>query len=64
MKYLYEYKSQSSNKSSLQSMKYNSNTYGFVHEGKIYLNPEIMNSEVAVHEYTHLWDNYTQKRKM
>jgi hypothetical protein len=20
-----------------------------------------MNSEVAIHEYTHLWDNYTQK---
>lgn len=29
-------------------------TYGFVHEGKIYLNPEIMNSNAAVHEYTHL----------
>lgn len=36
-------------------------TYGFAYEGKIYLNPEIMNSEVAVHEYTHLWDNYTQR---
>lgn len=36
-------------------------TYGFVHEGKIYLNPEIMNSNAAVHEYTHLWDAYTQK---
>ncbi|MCR5252580.1 MAG: hypothetical protein K6C98_02570 [Treponema sp.] len=36
-------------------------TYGFAYEGKIYLNPEIMNSEVAVHEYTHLWDNYTRK---
>lgn len=24
-------------------------------------NPDIMNSEVAVHEYTHLWDNYIQK---
>ncbi len=37
------------------------NTYGFAYEGKIYLNPDIMNSEVAVHEYTHLWDNYTQR---
>lgn len=36
-------------------------TYGFAYEGKIYLNPEIMNSEVAVHEYTHLWDNYIQR---
>lgn len=39
----------------------NNQTYGFAHNGKIYLNPDIMNSEVAVHEYTHLWDNYTQK---
>ena len=36
-------------------------TYGFAYEGKNYLNPEILTSEVAVHEYTHLWDNYTQK---
>lgn len=36
-------------------------TYGFAYEGKIYLNPEITNSEVPLHEYTHLWDNYTQK---
>ena len=56
--------SQSSDKSSPQSMVHNGNTYGFAYEGKIYLNPDIMNSEVAVHEYTHLWDNYTQKRKM
>ena len=54
--------SQSSNKSSLQSMVYDSNTYGFAHEGKIYLNPEIMNSEVPLHEYTHLWDNYCKKK--
>lgn len=39
----------------------NEQTYGFAHNGKIYLNPEIMNSEVVVHEYTHLWDNYTQR---
>ena len=38
----------------------NEQTYGFAHNGKVYLNPDIMNSEVAVHEYTHLWDNYTQ----
>ena len=36
-------------------------TYGFVHNGKIYLNPDFMNSNAAVHEYTHLWDAYTQK---
>lgn len=36
-------------------------TYGFSHDGKIYLNPDFLNSNVAVHEYTHLWDVYTQK---
>ena len=35
--------------------------YGFTFEGKIYLNPDIMNSNVAVHEYTHLWDEYTKR---
>lgn len=36
-------------------------TYGFAHEGKIFLNPDVISSEAAVHEYTHLWDNYTQR---
>ncbi len=35
-------------------------TYGFTHNGKVYLNPEIMNANAAVHEYTHLWDKYMQ----
>lgn len=35
--------------------------YGFAHGGKVYLNPDVMTSEVAVHEYTHLWDAYTQR---
>ena len=34
--------------------------YGFSHQGKIYLNPEIATSETPLHEYTHLWDNYIQ----
>ena len=38
----------------------NNQTFGFTHNGKIYLNPDIMNSNAAVHEYTHLWDKYTQ----
>ena len=38
----------------------NGQIYGFTDGEKIYLNPEIMNSNVAVHEYTHLWDAYTQ----
>lgn len=49
------------NKSTIQKMIAAENTCGFVHNGKIYLNPEIMNSNAAVHEYTHLWDAYTQK---
>ena len=52
---------QTLNKSSPQQMVQNGSTYGFAYEGKIYLKSDIMNSEVAVHEYTHLWDNYTQK---
>ena len=35
-------------------------TYGFAYNGKIYLNPDFMNSNAAVHEYTHLWDKYIQ----
>ena len=54
--------SQSESKSSPQTMVQNNKTYGFAYKGKIYLNPEIMNSEVPLYEYTtHLWDNYTQK---
>ncbi|MCR4714274.1 MAG: Eco57I restriction-modification methylase domain-containing protein [Treponemataceae bacterium] len=41
--------------------KQDNQVYGFAHNNKIYLNPEIMNSEVALHEYTHLWDNYIQR---
>ena len=48
-------------KSSIQSLIHDNTTYGFAHNGKIYLNPDVMNSEAAVHEYTHLWDAYTQK---
>lgn len=48
-------------KYSFQAMTNSSGTtYGFAHDGKIYLNPETLNSNVAVHEYTHLWDKYTQ----
>lgn len=35
-------------------------TYGFAYNGKIYLNPDFADSNVAVHEYTHLWDEYTK----
>lgn len=51
----------SSQNAPVQTMVQNGNTYGFAYDGKIYLNPEIANSEVAIHEYTHLWDNYIQR---
>lgn len=37
------------------------NVYGFAYNGKIYLNPDFLTSNVAVHEYTHLWDEYTRR---
>lgn len=33
----------------------NGEVYGFVRDGKIYLDPKLASSETAVHEYTHLW---------
>ena len=47
--------------SKTQNMIHNGTTYGFAYEGKIYLNPDTLGTEVAVHEYTHLWDNLTRK---
>ena len=47
--------------SKTQNMVHNGTTYGFAHNGKIYLNPEVLSAEVAMHEYTHLWDNLTRK---
>lgn len=35
--------------------------YGFVKDGKIYLDPEVMNANTPIHEYTHLWDKALQK---
>ncbi len=46
--------------SSRQMMISDGTTYGFAYNGKIYLNPDFLNSNVAVHEYTHLWDKYIQ----
>ena len=43
-----------------QSMNSDGTTYGFAYNGKIYLNPDFLTSNVAVHEYTHLWDEYTR----
>lgn len=35
--------------------------YGFVKDGKIYLDPKLASSETAVHEYTHLWSEALRK---
>ncbi len=35
--------------------------YGFVKDGKIYLDPRIATSESAVHEYSHLWSEALEK---
>ena len=34
---------------SIQNMVYDGTTYGFTYEGKIYLNPDVMNFNAAVH---------------
>ena len=49
------------NSQKLQKFIQNDVVYGFAHEGKIYLNPDVMSSEAALHEYTHLWDAYIQR---
>ena len=49
------------NKMNILFYQKDNTTYGFAYNGKIYLNPDVMNSEAAVHEYTHRWDAYTQK---
>ena len=33
----------------------NGEAYGFVKDGKIYIDPRIATSETPIHEYTHLW---------
>lgn len=35
--------------------------YGFTVNGKIYLDPEKLNANTPIHEYTHLWDNALMK---
>lgn len=58
---LVNFLSSNSRKNNVQNMFSNGTTYGFTHEGKIYLNPDVLSAEVAMHEYTHLWDNLTRK---
>ena len=37
--------------------------YGFVKDGKIYLDPDLLDSNVPIHEYTHIWDKVLQAQK-
>ena len=40
-----------------QFLKTNSGeVYGFVKDGKIYIDPTMLNPNTPIHEYTHLWD--------
>ena len=34
--------------------------YGFAFEGDIYVDEDLVNSNVLAHEYTHIWDKYVQ----
>ena len=37
--------------------------YGFTYKGKIYLDPKIADSNVAIHEFTHLWAEMYRKEQ-
>jgi len=37
--------------------------YGFTYKGKIYLDPKIADSNVAIHEFTHLWAEMYRKER-
>ncbi len=41
----------------------NGEVYGFVKDGKMYLDPALMNPNTPMHEYTHLWDNALRAAK-
>ena len=44
-------------------MKDGQTVYGFAYQGKIYLDPDIMQPETFIHEYTHLWTNILRSSK-
>lgn len=39
----------------------NGEVYGFAFDGEIYIDEDLVNSNVLAHEYTHIWDNYVKK---
>ncbi|MCF0181175.1 MAG: hypothetical protein HUK11_02800, partial [Muribaculaceae bacterium] len=40
----------------------NGEVYGFVKDGVVYLDPDMMSADVPIHEYGHLWDNALMRR--
>lgn len=40
----------------------NGEVYGFVKNGKIYLDPALLNPNTPIHEYTHLWDTAIREK--
>lgn len=36
--------------------------HGFAYKGKIYIDPNLLNANTPIHEYTHLWDMVLQKK--
>ena len=39
------------------------NAYGFTVNGKVYIDPRMVNAETPIHEYTHLWATTLRERK-
>ena len=39
----------------------NGEVYDFTFDGEIYIDEDLVNSNVLAHEYTHIWDNYVQR---
>lgn len=40
----------------------NENIYGFVHEGSVYLNRDIVRLDTPIHEFGHLWINFIKDK--
>ena len=41
----------------------NGTTCGFVHHGRVYIDPSVSTAEVPIHEYTHLWAYVLRERR-
>ena len=39
------------------------NAYGFTVNGKVYIDPRMVNADTPIHEYTHLWATVLRERK-